>query len=167
MRIPAFVLSAMICGSVLAAEPPGSRLKQPNWDRATFAMYRDGQPNLQISSVRRNGDELFASLSLSNSTYEKRVLPPITVRGFQLSDGSFWPHVKLQVGDDSKGPWETIPQSKLTGKNASVTIPPTLSVFPLRVDFLPFVPFVAHKAWGRVLLPSGESALVDLKELRD
>ena len=30
----------------------------------------------------------------------------------QLSDGSFWPDVKLQIGDDPKGPWETIPQSE-------------------------------------------------------
>ena len=58
MRTMVFVLSTLIGGSLLAAEPPGSELKQSNWDRATFAMNTDGQPNLQISSVRRNGDEL-------------------------------------------------------------------------------------------------------------
>jgi hypothetical protein len=167
MRTLPFVLSAMICASVLAADPPGSKLKQPNWDRATFAMYTNGQPNLQISSVRRNGDELFADLSLSNSTYEKRVPPPITIRGVQLLDGSFWPDVKLQVGDDPKGPWEAIPHPPPVGKKASVTIPPTLSVFPLRVDFLPFVPFLGRKAWGRVMLPNGEAAIIELKELKD
>ncbi len=146
MRALFVVLSPLIVASFSAAEPPGSTVKQPNWDRATFAMYSDGQPNLQIVSVRRNGDELFADLSLSNSTYEKRVPPPVTITGVQLSDGSFWPHVKLQVGDTTKGPWETIPQSGLTGKEASVTIPPTLSVSPLRVDFLPFAPFISHKA---------------------
>ena len=150
-----------------AGEPPGSKVKDPNWTRSTFATYTDGQPNLQIISVRRNGDELFADLALSNSTYEKRVPPPITVTGVELSDGTFWPDVKLQVSDTPKGPWETIPQPDHTGKKVSVTIPPTISVSPLRVDFLPFVPFISHKAWGRVVFPNGEATLVEMKELRD
>jgi hypothetical protein len=81
-------------------------------------MYTNGQPNLLISRVRRNGDELFADLSLSNSPYEKRVPPPITIQGVELFDGSFWTDVKLQVGDDPKGPWETIPQSTRIGGKA-------------------------------------------------
>jgi hypothetical protein len=102
-----------------AAEPPGSHIKQPHWDHVTFAMYANGQPKFQASSVRRNGDELFGDLSYSNSDYGKRVPPPVTIRGTQLSDGSFWPHVTLQVGDRAEGPWKTIGRSHLSGKQSS------------------------------------------------
>jgi hypothetical protein len=164
----AFVISlGCLCLLANAAEPPGSQHKEPYWSRATFAMHSGGQPNLQIIDVTRNGDELFANLSLSNSTHEKRVPPPITVHGVQLSDGSFWPDVRLHVGDDSKGPWETIPAPRSDGEKTSVTIPSTLSLLPLRVDFLPFVPFFGRKAWGRVLLPNGEATVFEIKELQD
>ncbi len=153
-------------GVATAAEPPGSHIKQPNWDRATFAMYTNGQPKFQVSSVRRNGDELFADLSFSNSTYEKRILPPVTIRGVQLSDGSFWPYVTLQVGDSTDGPWKEIGRSHQPGKRSSVTIPPTLMSAPLRVDFLPFLPFLHRNKLGRVVLPNGDAALFELKDLR-
>ena len=130
-------------------------------------MYSDGQPNLQIVDVTRNGDELFANLILSNSTYDKRVPPPITLEGVELSDGSFWPAATLQVSDDSEGPWESLPPSRPDGKKASVTIPSTLSLSPLRVDFRPFLPYIAREAWGRVVLQNGEATVIALKDLRD
>jgi len=149
-----------------AAEPPGSHIKQPHWDHVTFAMYANGQPKFQASSVRRNGDELFGDLSYSNSDYGKRVPPPVTIRGTQLSDGSFWPHVTLQVGDRAEGPWKTIGRSHLSGKQSSVTVPSTLTIAPLRVDFLPFLPFLHRNNLGRIVLPNGDAALLDLKDLR-
>ena len=80
MRTLLVISFGCLCLSTEAAEPPGSQHKEPYWSRATFAMYSGGQPNLQIIDVTRNGDELFANLVLSNSTYEKRVPPPIRSR---------------------------------------------------------------------------------------
>src|SRR6266480_2625687 len=96
----------------------------------------------------------------------KRILPPVTIRGVQLSDGSFWPYVTLQVGDSTDGPWKEIGRSHQPGKRSSVTIPPTLMSAPLRVDFLPFLPFLHRNKLGRVVLPNGDAALFELKDLR-
>ena len=166
MRALPAALMSLLCISLDAAEPPGSTHKEPYWSRATFAMYTDGQPNLQVVDVTRNGDELFANLILSNSTYEKRVPPAIILQGVQLSDGSFWPDATLQVGDDPKGPWENLKRSRSDGEKASVTIPPTLSLSPLRVDLRPLIPLFGRKAWARVLLPNGEATIIEMKDLR-
>jgi hypothetical protein len=161
------LIAASLCSLACAclAEPPGLHVKQPFFMRSTFATTYE-HPQFSLGMVEGNGDELFGEFSFHNiSETNKGVRPPVTIRGAQLEDGSFWPFVELQVGGSSDGPWKSVGASHMQGTPVEVTIPSGLAVSGIRVDFTPFKSSISSLPWGRVVLPSGEAAVLDLKEL--
>lgn len=161
------IVAAAISVVSIPAEP---ELKQPNWSKGWS--YHPTNPNwsehrLTVNSAARNGDELYGDLMFTNVVDGKKIPPSITIRGAQLPDGSFWPYASLEVGSDFKGPWKAIGSSHRNGKEISVTVPASITVAGLKADFRPFRPFFDNMAWGRIVLPTGDVAVIQLKELRD
>lgn len=83
------------------------------------------------------------------------------------SDGEeLWAIVVLQVGNDTKGPWETIGSSAGTGPIIKLKIDSDASSPQLKVDLEAYRPFIEKFRFGRIVLKDGESAIFELSELR-
>ena len=125
----------------------------------------NAQQKMQIEGFSAKGDKLYGHLMFANFTDDVNIPDAVVIRGTQLPDGSFWPYLRLEVGSDRDGPWKSIGSVHLEGSEISLTVPPSILVSALRADLRPFRPYLADMAWGRVSLPTGQSALIDLKEL--
>ncbi len=113
--------------------------------------------------VTRDGNRLFGDFTF-NDTSEKTATPPtVAIRGTQLADGTFWLPATLEISDSRSGPWKSVGISSKVGTELTLTVPASMGAFGLKVDFAAFEPFLARGGSGRVTLPTGDSALIDLR----
>jgi hypothetical protein len=160
------LLAAAIVTSALAGPEQKSRFWSKGWS------YHPIDPDWSehralMNSLTCHGDELYGDIMFTNVVDNGKVPPPVTIRGSQMPDGSFWPFIELQVGPDSKGPWKTIASIHRDGTELSLTVPASITVAGLRADLRPFLPFIDSMRWGRVVLQTGDASVVELKELRE
>jgi hypothetical protein len=78
----------------------------------------------------------------------------------------FWPAVKAQVGDHDKGPWYSIPVEAKKKQASKVEVLPGQELRKWRVRLNDFLPYVGNYKVGRLVLPSGEFAVFELKYLK-
>ena len=57
--------------------------------------------------------------------------------------------------------------SERRGRKIEVSVPADLRIEPLKVDCMPFVPALSAMRWGKIQLPTGDSAVFDLQELKE
>jgi len=91
--------------------------------------------------------------------------PPAKIPAVRSPAGVFWPVATLQVGDALEGPWETVGHSRPDGERTSIIVAPGAENHELYVDLSAFRPLLRQKTWGRILLETGDAALIELKEL--
>jgi hypothetical protein len=61
-------------------------------------------------------------------------------------------------------PWRTIGASSRKGQSGPATIASGKTMF-MYVDLSAFIPLLEQERWGRVLLPSGDAAIIEFKDL--
>jgi|GEM_PF-5746588 len=167
-RLIIWVLAATGATSVGKGQstPHPERLSWTKGETHCFSRATADERRLELLSASRDHDQLSGDYTFTNISEKVPVAPTVSIQGVQLPDGSFWPPAILEVGDDPKGPWRVGASSKV-GPEVTLTIPATLMVGGLEVDFAAFKPYLAGGGWGRVTLATGESAVIDLKFLRD
>lgn len=143
-----------------------SRDRMTSWSHAPLED-PNAEQRMQIDGLVARGDELYGDLMFANFTDGKNIPDPVTIRGAQLPDGSIWPYLTLEVSSDRHGPWKAVGTVHREGTEISLTVPASILVSALKADLRPFAPHVGHMPWGRVVLPTGQAALIELKELRE
>jgi hypothetical protein len=81
--------------------------------------------------------------------------------------GYFFPVVQLALGPKKDGPWTAVQARIPRGRKFTLRVPSSMSVDGLNVDVTPFIPALRSARWARISLPSGESAILDMKEIAD
>lgn len=163
-----WILTAIAANSVGRGQSP-VQPEQLSWTKGEshcFSSATADERRLELLSASRDHDQLSGDYTFTNISEKTPLAPTVSIRGIQLPDGSFWPTAMLEVGDGPKGPWRRVGTSTKVGPEVTLTVPATLMVAGLKVDFAAFKPYLAGGGWGRVTLTSGESAITDLKFLR-
>ena len=88
--------------------------------------------------------------------------PAAELKG-EAREDVFWPNVVLQVGPDGEGPWETVGRSATGTDTLKIKRAAKPELFKVQLDA--FRPFIGRMRFGRVVLESGEAALVDLEQM--
>jgi hypothetical protein len=148
-----------------ASSGPSQSTSERHWTKAEtncFSSATADERRFELGPVTRDGNSLFGEFVFTNMSEKTLVPPTVVIRGVQLPDGTFWPLATLQVGDDRKGPWKAAGTSSKVGTDLTLTVPASIGAFGLRIDFAAFEPFLAHGGWGRVTLPTGDAAIIDL-----
>ena len=167
-----YLLSTLV-GMAAASACNSQPSPQPNerhWTKGEthcFSTATADERRLELSTASRNGDQLFGDFMLTNMSDKTPVPATVIIRGTQLADGTFWPRATLEVSDNPKGPWKAVGESSKSGPELTLTVPASIMAAGLKVDFAAFEPFLATGGWGKVTFPTGESAIIDLKFLRD
>jgi hypothetical protein len=122
-------------------------------------------PILEICAIEYKSGELTGSCSFGNIESPKYQPVKVSIEG-EWRDGFFWPNVKGQVGDVYLGPWYSIPVEARKKKLSRVEILPGQEMQKWRVRLNDFLPYVGNYKVGRVVLPSGEFDVFELKYLK-
>lgn len=118
-----------------------------------------GSKRIDFGIFERDGELLVAEAAYTNFV-EKGGPPKKTeIRGHRLPDGSFWPTAALQVSDEPDGPWRTLGHSSRRGVARSMIVhrDRTLRV---HFDLSPFLPMLGTRQFGRVVISTGEYAMI-------
>jgi hypothetical protein len=122
----------------------------------------------QIEHFSKNGHDLHANCQFWNQSDDPNHLEPsVVIRGIQRWDGNFFPNVKLAVARTENGPWISVDSKMPEGKKMQLVVPVTIRVVPLSVDCAPFAPQLGKMQWAKISLPTGDSIVVDLKQVGD
>lgn len=89
---------------------------------------------------------------------------PITLHGRKRRDGSFSPVVKAQVANQLDDRWSSIQLPSLRGRLAIETIAPSTQR-ELSINLSRFVNFIGKMKYGKVILESGDCAIIELTDL--
>jgi hypothetical protein len=127
-------------------------------------VHPEDRPRFSVAIFRGDGNVLVGTGQYENYVKGNPNPPPAAIRGVKLSDGSFWPPASLQVGRSLDGPWRTIGGSSRHGKSDVRTVAAGKTVF-LHVDLSAFIPLLEQERWGRVLLSTGDAAIIEFKDL--
>ncbi len=145
---------------------------EPNPERWGVAIQQDGvrgtEP-LHLQLVAVEGDPLigtFAADTLLPQESTKRI-SAMVIDGQQREDGTFWPNVELQIKMKPDGKWVKVASSLDEAVSAKLTIYGGMAVHGLLVNLEPFRGYTGKCQFGRVLLKSGQEAVVNLDYLTD
>ncbi|MGI8820019.1 MAG: hypothetical protein ACR2ID_03980 [Chthoniobacterales bacterium] len=111
------------------------------------------------------GDHLRATCSYANYSYENDAPPPVTIRGVEMKDGKFYPHVFAKVTNDVKGEWQTIAELGIAGKRRSRRVAGNSVADRLAAQLDVFRSQIGKFTYGSLVLPTGEPAVFELKDL--
>ncbi len=111
------------------------------------------------------GNHLMATCSYANYSYETDAPPPVTIRGVKMKDGKFHPHVFAKVTNDVNGEWKTIGELGVTGKRTSRRIAGKRVGDRLTAELDVFRSQIGTFKYGSLVLPTGEAAVFELKDL--
>lgn len=158
---------AITAAIALATSHWGIGDEEPTWTMAISHTRLEelSGPVFDIWAIEYKGGELNATCSFANIGSPKYKPAKVTIEG-EWRDGIFWPAVKGQVGDRYLGPWYSIPVEAKRGKLSKVEILPGQEIPKWRVRLNDFLPYVGNYAVGRLVLPSGEFAVFELKYLK-
>lgn len=137
------------------------------WSRGFFGTPSSGPYRpfeiVLIESVA--GNRLRAHCEYANYSDSNDSLVTIAIRGVEAADGKFHPRVFAKVANDVNGEWTTIGELGTTGRAASRRIRPKSVNQDLMVDLDRFRPFIEKFVYGAVVLPTGDAAVFELKDL--
>ena len=123
-----------------------------------------GPRNLQLEMVSE-GDPLIGKFSLEYRGDKQTIASPFVVEGHQGEDGTFWPNVQLEVKNEADGKWIKIATSWDGPVSAKLTVYNEIVAYGIFVDLHAFKPYFGKFNSGRVVLKSGENAVISLKDL--
>ena len=161
MRVVLLMLAFAVANSSMAAEDDAgfSRAWQAHLinpeDRTRFGL-------VSISAGR---DYFEGTAEFENYIKGNPDPAPAVIKGARLPNGSFWPFATLQVSDSMEGPWQTIGRSAVAGEPATITVAAGKIISDLAIDLSAFRPVRRQKRWGRIVLETGDDAVIELKEL--
>ena len=127
-------------------------------------VHPEDRGRFSVSFWRGEGKVLVGTGQYENYTKGTPNPSPITIKGVKLSDGSFWPPASLHVSKSQDGPWRSIGESSRQGKSETLSIAAGKTIF-MQVDLSAFIPLLTQERWGRVLLASGDAAIIEFKDL--
>lgn len=146
-------------------------LAQTSPERWGVAIQGDGERgsrpvHLQLALVE--GEPLIGTFTVDTLPPEESMkkIPPFVIEGHERGDGTFWPNVELQVKLPD-GEWLKIASSLDDAVPAKVTVYSGMAIHGLLVNLEPFKNYVSQCKFGRVVLKSGEEAIVNLSHLTD
>jgi hypothetical protein len=137
-----------------------------NWATGIFHDRRKGDAHhvFQLEMVSE-GDPIIGKFSFGKSDGKETVASPFVIEGHQGEDGTFWPHVQLEVKTEPDGKWIKIASSLDTPVSAKLSVYKEMLAYGLFVDLHSFKAYFGKYSFGRVVLRSGETAVITLKDL--
>ena len=136
------------------------------WTRGIHAHGGDegDQRTFGLVTVQQR-DKLIGDFLVAEKTIEGERKKPFVIEGRVAENGTFWPHVEIQVSNDRNGEWKTIAPLATDGPSSTVTLYPGLVVSNLTVNFDVLKPLIDKYRFGRVVLRSGDTAIFELSDL--
>lgn len=122
-------------------------------------------PTIDISVITAQDGELIGTCRFTNVESSKYRPVKVTIEG-EWRDGFFWPAIRAQVGDLARGPWYTIPFEPRKPKLTKFEVLPGQEVSDWRIRLNGFLPYVGNYSVGRVILPTGQFAILELLNLK-
>src|SRR5688500_11627700 len=105
----------ILLAAAAAIAPTRAGETERKWTSSMWAVSSAPPERFHISSVTGEGERLYGEFYYSNFVDDK-VPPTATFGASQLPDGTIWPHVRLYVGNDRKGPWQELDAPRKEGK---------------------------------------------------
>ncbi len=91
---------------------------------------------------------------------------PFVIEGHQAADGTFWPHMELEVKTEPEGKWIKVVSTLDQTVSAKVTIYYDMAVHGMRVSLEPLRQYIGKYKLARVRLQSGAEAVFNLADLK-
>ena len=121
------------------------------------------RPRFYVILIRGDGDSLKADGTYDNYTRDGETTHSVRLDGW-LDGGWMCPDATLEVGPDSEGPWRSVGPAPTGKKRTSVVVRPGKQ-YDVRVDISPFQKFLDAARWGRIVLHTGHSVIIDFRDL--
>lgn len=119
---------------------------------------------LELLLVAKHNGRLTGTCAFDNHSPNNSGSRPVVLNGVMSDDGRFWPTVTLEVSNATSGPWKQLSAPQQSGTVATVTVEPNSAAANLSVPLDAFESEAAYR-FGRILLPSGDSAIFELSYL--
>ena len=110
------------------------------------------------------GNHLLATCDYTNYSNEMGRARMIRIQGIQKG-GKFHPRVFAKVANDVGGEWVQIAELGKIGQTASRKVAPNAVANDITVELDVFRPWIDKFIYGALVLPTGEKAIFDLKDL--
>jgi hypothetical protein len=154
----------------MSSDPSGTTERDPDpaWYRAlnlSVPVNPKFEPFAITATKSEQGNHVVGEFDYFNYKADDKSPPPVTIKGSKKSDGTFWPVVSAEVGDNPTGPWTTIgrPPTPERPASLSITTKPKEERFYVNMDL--FLPLIGKVKFGRVVLETGEAAVFGLEVL--
>jgi hypothetical protein len=137
-----------------------------NWATAiSHDKGKGGGPKILQLEMVSEGDALIGKFSLEYRGDKQTIASPFVIEGHQGEDGTFWPNVQLEVKTEADGKWIKIATSWDAPVSAKLTVYNEIVAYGIFVDLHAFKPCFGKYSFGRVILKTGENAVISLKDL--
>lgn len=167
-----FCLLAVACGCVIGAHKlsgvePVSAAGDELWSRGFLGTPSSGpfRPFNVVLIESVSGNHLVATCIYANYSNGKDSPPLVTIQGVKTEDGKFQPHVFAKVTNDVNGEWTTIEELGVLGQPTTRSVAGNTVDDSLTISLEVFRPLIEKFVYGSLVLPSGEAAVFELKDL--
>jgi hypothetical protein len=160
MKLIALILTVFV-GSLLTRAGD-----VPLWERGWFTAPAKGytsENRFSVRAVRQDGLHLTGICTYFQ--LEKQTPVIAVIEGTDAQEEGFWPDVTTEVRIEQTGKWQTLSEPFNHGHRKVIGIKPGEYQQELFVTLDVLFPFVGKQKLGRLVLRSGETAMIDLDKL--
>lgn len=167
MRIRTNIILLLIAIAIRAIpENAAAQTREPTWGAALFGtrIAAVNGPQFEVAGITEQSGKLIGYCMLANvqsGTYDPVKL---VIKG-KWRQGVFWPTIVSQVGNEYTGPWRTVRRQPARRESATLVVKPGEVVTEMRVNLEPFRKYIGRYEVGRILLPSGDGGVFELRVL--
>ena len=153
------IASQTIC---LAEEDKSDQNEKRTWGRSySLHSLPDGKDTrLEVLSIDQDPDHLLGGFVLSRQ--RKETVRQLVIKGHLKKGEDFTPNVSLEVSDQEDQNWKTIESSFSDKVDLTLIAAPHIDKLFVDVQLDAFQPYIGKLKFGRVVLQTGESAVIPL-----